>query len=485
MGIVASQSFKNLVSTYIGFGVGAINTLFLYTNFMSDAYFGMVSFMLSAAFVMMPLMAFGVHNTLVKFYSGFKTRLSLHSFLNLMLLLPLLFIIPISIAGYLGYETIGSYLSTKNAMIKDYVWHIIIIAIGLAYFEVFFAWVKVHLRTVFGNFMKEIFHRVGAMTLLFALYFEIIDVDQFMDYLVVVYIIRMLLMMLYAFSVKLPVLVLRRITGLGSILKYSLLIIIAGSIASTILDIDKVMLGKYIPIENVAYYNVAIFIAAVIAVPQRAMHQILLPLSAKFLNEKDMEALSDLYKKSSLNLFIVAGFIFLLIVLNINQMYCLIDKEYSVGLYVVLLISVSKLYDAVLGNNNAILFNSDYYRMVLLIGVLLVISMVVLNMILIPIYGLNGAALATCIAILLYNTIKVVFVHKVFKMIPFSGNTFKVGVLLAIISFGGYFWDFSFHPILNIFLKSILITGVYGGVVYMMNLSEDINSMLNKFIKKT
>ena len=480
MGIVASQSFKNIISTYIGFVVGAINTLFLYVNFMSDTYYGMVGFMLSAAYVLMPLMAFGVHNTLVKFYTSFKTRLSLNSFLTLMLLLPMAIAIPVGIIGYFGYNIIGEFLSSENPMIKSYLWHTFFISIALAYFEVFYAWVKVEFQTVFGNFMKEVFHRVGAMVILFLLYFETITIEQFMVALVVVYVLRMLVMMLYAFSVKLPVIVFKKVNNIRSILKYSFLIIIAGSIATVLLDVDKVMLGKYVPIKNVAYYNVAIFIAAVIAVPQRAMHQILLPLSAKYLNEKNMVRLADLYKRSSLNLFIVTGFIFLLIVLNIKQLYTLISPEYSVGLYVVLLISVAKLYDALLGSNNAILFNSEYYRVVLMLGVILVIIMVLLNILLIPLYGLNGAALATFIAILLYNTLKLIVVYRVFKITPFSDNTLKVAVLLLLFGVFGYFWDFNFHAIINIILKSVLVVTAFSTIVYRSNFSADINDIIQK-----
>ena len=287
MGIVATQSLKNLISTYIGFLIGAINTLFLYTEFLSDEYYGMVGYMLSLAYVVMPLMAFGVHNTLVKFYSTFKTRVSLNSFLTLMLFLPLFLIIPIAIIIYMSYHNIVEFLSTENPIIKNYLWHTLIIAVALAYFEVFFAWAKVQMQTVFGNFMKEVFHRVGAMALLFCLHFDLINIEQFMSGLVGVYVLRMLVMKLYAFSVKFPIIVFKRVVNVSSILKYSFLIIIAGSIATILLDVDKVMLGHYIPIQEIAYYNVAIFIAAVIAVPQRAMHQILMPLSAKYLNEKD------------------------------------------------------------------------------------------------------------------------------------------------------------------------------------------------------
>lgn len=484
MGIVASQSFKNIITTYAGFLIGAINTLFLYTKFLSDDYYGMVGYMLSLAYVIMPLMGFGVQNTLIKFYSSFKTRTSINSFLTLMLFLPILVIIPLIILTYLGYDVIGNFLSERNTIIKKYLWHTLIIGVSLAYFEVFFAWAKVQMLTVFGNFMKEVFHRVGVMILLFLLHFCIVDLEQFMWGLVIIYILRTLIMNMYAFSIKLPVLTFKKVNNFKRILKYSFLIIIAGSIATILLDIDKVMLGKYLPnLRHIAYYNVAVFIATVIAVPQRSMHQILMPLSAKYLNDRDFESLADLYKRSSLNLFIVGGFIFLIILLNINQLYMLIPEEYNVGLYVVILISIAKLYDSILGSNNAILFNSDYYRVVLILGILLVILMIILNVIFIPLYGINGAALATFIAIFIYNSIKLFFVYKKFKIQPFTINTFKIVclILLGVLVF--YFWEFSFHPIINISLKTLLISLVYLFFVYRLNFSEDISALIKKLLK--
>ncbi|NMH88186.1 oligosaccharide flippase family protein [Flavivirga sp. Y03] len=483
MGIVASQSFKNVISTYLGFFIGAINTLFLYTKFLSDEYYGMVGYMLSLAYVIMPIMAFGAHNTLVKFYSSFKTRISLNSFLTLMLFLPFLITVPLSVISYVCYDMIGDFLSQKNSIIKGYLWHIIIIALALAYFEVFFAWAKVQLQTVFGNFMKEVFHRVATMVLLFLLHFEIVNVEQFMLGLVGVYVLRMLIMNVYAFSIKLPVITFRRINGLKNIFKYSFLIIIAGSIVTILLDVDKVMLGHYIQIEEIAYYNVAIFIATVIAVPQRSMHQILLPLSAKYLNEKDFDALEDLYKKSSLNLYIISGFIFLLIILNINQLYYIIPEEFSGGLFVVFIIGLSRLYDAFLGSNNAILFNSDYYRMVLFFGVVLVILMIVLNMVFIPLLGINGAALATSLAIFAYNSIKLLFVYRKFKIHPFTTDTLQITGLILLSALLFYFWEFPFNPIINIALKSVLLTLMYVFVVYRLKFSEDISALIERYLK--
>ena len=483
MGIVALQSFKNIVSTYLGFFIGAINILFLYTKFLSDEYYGMVGFILSLALIIMPLIAFGVQNTIVKFYSSFKTEASLNSFLTLMLFLPIAIIIPLCIITYFGYGIIADFFSNKNPIIKNYLWHTLVVAIAMAYFEVFFAWAKVQMKTVFGNFMKEVFHRVGVMVLLFLLHFKVIDVEQFMVGLVVIYVLRMVIMKLYAFYIKPPVIKFKHISNLSAVLKYSVLILIAGSIATIILDIDKVMLGYYVNIKEIAYYNVAIFIAAVIAVPQRAMHQILLPLSAKYLNENNLLALEDLYKKSALNLFIVSGFIFLLIITNIKELYFFLPKEFNGGLLVVILISISKLYDAVLGSNNAILFNSDYYRVVLILGVFLVTVMVFLNIIFIPVLGINGAAIGSFLAIFTYNSIKLFFVYRKFKILPFTILTLKIGglILASVLLF--YFWDFPFNPIINIVLKSLLISLVYIFIVLKFNFSEDISSFLKRFLK--
>lgn len=484
MGIVVNQSIKNTITTYLGFSIGAINVLFLFTQFMSDEYFGLVTYILSTANVLMPILAFGTHNTIVKFYSSYKTRQTQNSFLMLMLFLPLVIIIPSAIILYTAFVAISHWMSGTNAIVEDYIWVIFITAICFSYFEVFYAWSRVQMQSVFGNFMKEVFHRICITGLLFSLYLDLLNVQQLIYGIMIVYAFRTAIMKLYAYSLRFPSFKVSKISNLSAVLKYTSLIIIAGSVANIILEIDKFMLNRYIAIENIAYYGVAIYIASVIGVPSRSMHQIVSPLTAKYLNEKKKADLKELYKKSSINLFIISGFIFLLIILNINEMYTLIDDNYANGLLIVFIISFSKLLDSLLGNNNAILFNSDYYRMVLVLGVLLAILTVVLNIICIPLYGIQGAAFATFAAIFLYDFAKVAFVKYKFNMLPFSTNTGKVFVLILVSIGAFYFWDFSFHPIINIALKTILVSLFYGGVTYIFNFSQDITEILNKILKR-
>ena len=267
-----------------------------------------------------------------------------------------------------------------------------------------------------------------------------------------------------------------------SVIKYSFLIIIAGSVSMVLLDLDKFMIGELIEIENIAYYSVAIFIATVIAVPARAMQQIINPLTASYLNNKNHRELEQLYKKSSINLFIIGGFIFVLIIININQLYVLMNPEYSQGLFIVFIISVVKLVDNLLGNNSAIIFNSDYYRIILTFGFCIVLLAIGLNYFLIPIYGIEGAAIASLIAFAIYDALKLWYVNLKFKIHPFTKKTGYTLVLIIMLCFGFYFWEFPFHPILNIAIKSTLVALLYAFVVLQFSLSSDITSLIKKLL---
>ena len=484
MGIVVSQSIRNTVITYIGFAIGAANALFMYTNFLGKTYYGLTGFLLSSANIMMPLMAFGVHNTLVKFYSGYKTEEEKSQFLTLMLLLPLLLIIPIGLTGYFFYDMIARELSEENPIIYDYVWLIPLIGLCMGYFEVFYAWVKVHMKSVVGSFIKEVFLRILISFFLFAVYFGWITPVEFIYATLGIYFTVTVVMAYVALKTRMPAFSLKFPDDKKGVFIYSLFIILSGSIATLLLDIDKFMLSQYIDIDNVAYYSVAIFITTVIAVPSRAMHQIAYPITAKLMTEGKFDELNDFYKKTSITLQIVGGYVLLGILVNIKQVYMLLPPEYSGGVFVVFTIGISKYFDLILGNNNAIIFNSVYYRMVLFLGLLLAFCAISLNMILIPRYGIDGAAVATLIAVTLYSLAKLMFVVFRMKLFPFTMRTFYSLLLSLATFFMFYYWEFPFHALANIVLKAFLMSIFYGFVTYQLKLSEDINQVMDKVIGK-
>ncbi|UPQ78753.1 oligosaccharide flippase family protein [Flavobacterium azooxidireducens] len=484
MGIVVNQSIKNTIITFIGFAIGATNALFMYTHFLGEDYYGLTAFLLSSANIMMPLMAFGIQNTLVKFYSEHESEEEKSRFLNLVLVLPFVIVIPIFLILFLFYGETATLLSQKNPIIHDYVWMIPVIGLFMGYFEIFYAWVKVHLKSVFGNFVKEVLLRIFISIFLFAVYFDWISNVQFVYSLVFIYFTMMFLMALVAFNVRKPQFHLKFPKEKKEVIVYSSFIIFSSSIAVLLLDIDKFMIGQYIPINEAAYYSVAIFIALTISVPMRAMHQITHPITTDLMARKKHDELNDLYKKTAITLQVIGGFIMLGILTNIHQVYALLPEKYSGGVAVVFLISFSKFFDLMLGNNNSIIFNSKYYRTVLFLGLCLVVLTVSLNMYFIPNFGIEGAAIATLISIGLYSLAKFLFVVFKMDLFPFTQKTIVSLGIIAVTFVVFYFWNFSFHPILNIVLKSVLIALFYWLLNFKLKISEDINGLIKGVLKK-
>lgn len=496
MGIIFKQSFKNTIVIYLGFIIGGLNTVFFYPGILGDTFQGIVTVLLSYSNLIMPLMAMGVHYTIIKFFSVYEEKIEKDKFLSIALILPLLVGIPV---GFLWNSIqdfiVANFLSDENKDIESYTIVIYIVSICCAYFEVFYAWSKVHLKSVVGNFLKEFYNRAVVLILLLSVSFELITKSQFIFWLTGFYILRTLIMMYYAFKVYFPKFTLSLPKNYKEIASYSLFIIFAGSAGALILDIDKVMVTGKEAFSAAAYYTVAVFIGSFIEAPSRALGQILQPLTSKSLNENDDAEVDSLYKKSSINLLVIGGLFFLLINCNIIELFKMMPKGYDQGVFAVLLISIAKMYNMFLGNNGHILSNSKYYRVTFPIGIGTALTVYFLNVLFYRKIDMStdGLALATLITVFIFNTIKLLYVHFKMKMNPITKES-GITLLLILIMFAGfYFWDFNIpeiklwglpiHSFINMILKSIIIVCLYIYLILKLNVSNQINAIAERLRK--
>lgn len=484
MGIVLKQSFTNTLSLFLGFAIGGVNVLFLYTNFLSEDYYAIITFLLSASLILQPLISLGVQHTIIKFYSSYASPTEKNQFLASSIFVPLLTIIPLAIIGIIGYEQIAMLLSQKNKMIEDYVWLIFILAIFMGYFELFYAWSQVQLKSTFGNFIKEVFARLCIFFLLFAVYFKWLDNNDFIYAVVIVYGVRTLLIKIYAFYLCKPHFSFGLPKNLKEIMSFSAMMIVAGSATGILLEIDKSMIPQIEELRQVAYYTVAVYIANVIAIPNRAMQQIASPLTAQKMNENNRAEVLKIYRESSLNLLIIGGWLFLLINLNINELYDLVNKpNYLQGIGVVLIISIAKMIEHSQGTANAILLNSSVYKNYFFITLVMALGAFLFNLWLIPIWGIKGASIATFLVVLLSVIVKIAYIYHRWKMFPFSKKTIQILIGIAVLFGVFYFWEMPFQPIISILIKSILISILY--LLYVQKIGNSlISEQISKLLKK-
>ena len=496
MGIVLKQSFRNTVIIYGAFLIGGINTIVFYPRILESEFYGMVTFLLSASNLIMPLTAFGIQYTIVKFFSSYKTKEEKDKFLSSVIFLPLFIALPLGFLWDYAHDWIMSRVTEENQIIEEYTLSIYLIAIACAYFELFYSWTKVQLQTVFGNILKELWNRVFVMILLLAVFFGFLTKSEFIWYLTAAYLLRVLVMMSYAFYMYLPKFYFKLPENYIEIFKYSLYIILAGSAGAILLDIDKIMIPGKDTIEKAAYYSVAVFIGSFIEAPSRAMTQILQPLTSKSLNEFNNKEVESLYKKSSINLFLVGGLFFLLVNCGVSELFKIMpDKGYAGGEWVVLMISAAKLYTMFLGSNGAIISNSKFYKITLPLAVGMSLTVYLLNNLFYfnLDFGTDGLALATLITILSFNTVKLWFVHHKFQITPFTPKSLKMFLVIVILFLIFYFWDFnlptievakfSITPIINIFLKSCILLVLYVYLVLKLKISNEFDVLLKRFYK--
>jgi hypothetical protein len=84
----------------------------------------------------------------------------------------------------------------------------------------------------------------------------------------------------------------------------------------------------------------------------------------------------------------------------------------------------------------------------------------------------------------MYSLAKLLFVVFKMKLFPFTKYTIVSFVITLALFFGFYFWEFPFHPIINIGLKSGIISVLYLSLHYYFKVSSDINFVIRNTVEK-
>ena len=478
MGIVRNQSIKNSISFYIGMTFGAINTVIIYPNVFKDnpEYFGLIQILLAYAIVVSAFTTLGIPKTFVRFFPAIKEKGQLY-FLSL--IIPLLGFFFASISYFLFKEQLFEFLNPSN-LLKDNFFYIILLVFFIGFYDVLTAISRSFLSAVTPIVINEVFLKVYTMSVLLLHWFGYVDFTTFLQIYLFGYFLKFAILLLiqffnnrfvFSFSVK--------DLHLKEMLSYGLYVLVGGTSMIIVSRLDMIMLGSLLNLQEVAYYTVAFFIGNAIMVPAKSITAISVPLIAKAWENQDLDEIHILYRKSSINQLIIGGVFFLCIWLNIDQVFLLLPEKFSAGKWVVFYIGLSQLFNMASGLNGQIILNSKYYRYDLFTSVFLVFVTITTNFFLILNYGINGAAMATAISILLFNLIRLILIKVKMNMHPFSLQTFYTILLLFGLYFLLNFLPNSSCSFLDIIWKSLVAFIIFIPTVFYLNLSEDINKVIN------
>ncbi len=268
------------------------------------------------------------------------------------------------------------------------------------------------------------------------------------------------------------------------ILRYGVYVLVGGISIILVSRIDMMMLGSMLEdgtgegLKQIAFYTIAFYIGNAIMVPAKAIASISVPLIAKAWQEKDLDTIQDIYSKSSINQLIIGGVFFLCIWLSIDEIFALLPENFQSGKLVVFYIGFSQIINMLSGLNAQIIINSKYYKYDLITSLFLVIVTIITNYILIPKFGINGAAMATAISILLFNLIRLILIKVKMNMHPFSLKTFYTLLLLLVMYYPISFIPSTGHVFLNLIINSVVVLIIFIPSLMYLNLSDDIKNTI-------
>ncbi len=487
MGEIRKQALGNTVITYVSLVISAFNVLWLMPKGMMPEEVGLRSIILSSAFLVSPLARIGFTKVIIKFYPLFKSKEKKdHGFLFIILIIPLFGFLLIFLLFLLLQGQIVNLYSARAALMGKYIWYLIPFSFIIMYNGIISTYCLVNHKIIVPSFIQQIIMPLFTALLLYLMNIRLIDFSEFMMFLVLAFVTGFILNLIYLKYLKLlsikPDFSLLNKKMIKEMIIYGLFVIIGGVGAILSANVSTLMLGAMQGLKQTAIFSIAYYIGTVIDVPRGSLSKVASPFIAEAWHTNQLSLIDKLYKKTAINQMIIGCFAFLLIWMNIDNIFHLMPKSdiYQNGKWVVFYIGLAKVIDMTTGINTEIIINSDKYKFNFVAVISFTIFVIIMNYILIPLYGIQGAAIAILLSFIYFNLIKFIYLWAVFKLQPFSMNFLKVVIIVFISYLAAVFLPLLRNPILDIILKSSVISIIFLGAVLLAKVSDDIQTLFKE-----
>lgn len=198
--------------------------------------------------------------------------------------------------------------------------------------------------------------------------------------------------------------------------------------------IDILMLGYYETETLVGIYNAASPIASTLTIVLGSLLALYIPVFSDLLAKKDDFSMKKIFVTVTRWSFILTYPLFLIFVFfGDNILRILFGVEYEIGYVVLIILSISYFIDMGTGPSGSTLRAIGKTKLILFNSILFVGLSIILNIILIPKMGMEGAAIASVLSILLVNILILLQVYHFLKFQPFNRRYLKPLILATII----------------------------------------------------
>lgn len=484
MGEIKKQSISNTILSYIGALIGFLSLIYIQPHFLGSDNIGLLKLIFSFSWVVAMIMPLGMANVTMRFFPKFRNDENRHNGYFGLLFLSVTVGAAIIFLFFAIFKNVFYNVYATSPRFVAYYYYCFAFAYVFALISVFNIYSSSLLKTSFTVFLTDIYNRLAFITIVFLSYFKLIDEQGLVICYVISFILQLVFLVMYLYKLKAVSFKINwaffKTLDKRIILAFAL-VMTFGSFASLgIKYVDGLVLGHYVDLSLIGVYSVCAFIPTILEIPFNSLERIAQPKIAYAWNINDSKEINKIYEMSSRYLFFIGGGLFCCLYAGADFMFMILPPEYAAGKSAFLIIAVCSLFNLLTGVNTTVISLSKHYIVTTVLLLVLIVIGVIANILLIPIYGIKGAAIATFIAIGLFNALKYLYILVKFKMQPFSMHTLYVlGCILLSVVLICFIPD-ALHPV----LKAVIGCGFTVILFSIMNIKFKTITEVNKVFKR-
>ena len=177
-------------------------------------------------------------------------------------------------------------------------------------------------------------------------------------------------------------------------------------------SIDIIILSIYEGFDQIAYYSVSVKLAMVTTLALMSVNIVIAPRIAEIYEKQNLQDMQQLIKHSTRIIFFISLFVLSILFLFSQEILSLFGPDYIKANQALLFLLAAQFFNSVSGPG-AIYLNmtgrQKTLNKILILGLIINIS---LNFYFIPVEGINGAAKATLVSLIIWNAITTLLVYS-------------------------------------------------------------------------
>jgi len=237
------------------------------------------------------------------------------------------------------------------------------------------------------------------------------------------------------------------------LLSFSLPLTFVGLITLTSGQIDALVLGWFRSVEEVGVFFVAFKLSYLCIAILVSVNYVFSSIIADLHNQNEIEKLEKVFKAVTRWIFIISLPIYFILIINSEIILRIFGAQYVAGAIPLAILCTGQLVNFSTGSVAVMLTMIGKNFIALLNSLLFVLLNLILDILLVPVYGITGAAMGFAVSLAAINLIRLLQVYYYLKIHPFS-----LGVIVPILVSGSIFL---FMLFMNMFFAPEIIHNLF------------------------